>query len=308
VIRPALGAIFFALVAAHYVRGSAAVVDHVEYAGLIPRLEQLAGHFTSDDLVIVEGRDAQSDVHVVALPLAYIYARHVLELKPARPDKAALAGFLDWARTRYPRIFFVGGGGTDLLSYRYGVRAVGSERFQVPEYESAVNAFPRGVRRKEFEFGIYEFTRAGKPAAAPMWFDLDIGANDDLHVLRFHAREQSEGRSFRWTRARSYVAVTTISDTSREVTLVMADGGRPAAAPPARVDVFLHDTPLGSVVVNGTFERYTFAIPAELAAGSAAVQDPVELRLVTTTWKPLQVLGTPDDRELGVMLDRVTVR
>lgn len=309
-LRPVLGGIFVLLVGSYFLRAAAPAVAHVEYAGLIPKVEQLASHFSENDLIIVEGRDAQSDVHVVALPLAYIYARNVLDLKPARPDKAIFAEFLEWARTRYARVFFVGGGGTDLLSYRYGVRAIGSERFQVPEYESALNAFPRTVRRKEFEFGIYEFTSAPpvRSEGAPLWFDLDIGTNDDLHVLRFHAKEHSEGRSFRWTRAGSYVAVTTISAGSREVTLVLADGGRPAAAPPAKVEVFLHGQPLGSIVVSGAFRPYSFTIAPELAARAAAAEDPVELRLVTTTWNPLEVLGTSDDRELGVMLDRVTIR
>ena len=309
-LRPVLGSIFLVLVANHYARASAPVAAHVEYAGLIPKLEQLVSHFTDRDLVIVEGRDAQSDVHVVALPLAYIYARNVLDLKPARPDKPTFAAFLEWAHTRYERVFFVGGGGTDLLSFRYGVRAIGSERFQVPEYESALNAFPRSVRRKEFEFGIYEFTKpsATPPSETPMWFDLDIGTNDDLHVLRFHAKEQTEGRSFRWTRPNSYVSVTTMTASNRELTLVLADGGRPAAAPAARVEVYLHSQPLGSVTVRGGFQRYSFAIPPDLAARATAAKDPVELRLVTTTWNPLQVLGTPDGRELGVMLDRVTIK
>lgn len=309
ILRPVLGSIFILLVANHYVRASAPLREHVEYAGLIPRLEQLASHFNDEDLVIVEGRDAQSDVHVVALPLAYIYARPVLELKTARPDKATFAGFLEWARTRYARVFFVGGGGTDLLSFRYGVRPVASERFQVPEFESVLNALPRNVRRKEFEFGIYEFTKPGTPpVGAALWFDLDIGTNDDLHLLRFHAKEQSDGHSFRWTRSRSYVSVTTLGRESREVTLVLGDGGRPAAAPPARLEVYLHNELLGSAIVSGPFRRYSFSIPPELAARATAAKDPVELRLMTTTWNPLRVLGTPDDRELGVMVDRVTIK
>jgi hypothetical protein len=29
---------------------------------------------------------------------------------------------------------------------------------------------------------------------------------------------------------------------------------------------------------------------------------------VTAAWKPETVLGTPDDRELGVMVDRISVK
>ena len=308
VIRPLLGTILLVLLGTDYMRASRPVAAHVEYAGLIPRVEQLASRISDTDLVIVEARDAQSDVHVVAAPLAYIYARNVLMLHSARPDKTALAAFVDWARTRYSRVLFIGGGGTDLLSHQYGVRAVASDRFQVPEYESALNAYPRGVRQKEFEFGVYEFVQPSGPAPGREWFDLDVGVNDDLHVLRFNAKEQTEGRTFRWSRGTSYVSVTTMPATSRELTLTLADGGRPPAAPPATVEVYLHNQRLGTISVRGGFTPYALPIPPELAARASDATEPVELRLVSTTWNPSRVLGSTDDRTLGVMVDRVTIK
>jgi hypothetical protein len=307
VLRPALGALFVLLLGTRFVQASRPVADHVEYSGLVPRLEQLASRFSDDDLVVVEGRDAGSDVHVIALPLAYIYAKNVLVLQPARPDKASFAAFLEWAHTKYRRVLFIGGGGTDLLSHRYAVRPVASDRFQVPEYDSALNAYPRFIRRKEFEYGEYEFLAA--PAADEgMWFDLDVGTQDDLHVLRFHAKEQVDGRSFRWTRAVSYLSITTIPASSRRLILTMSDGGRSPAAPAARVDVFLHNQQVGSVTVAGSFRAYEFPIPPDLAARAAAADDPAELKLLTATWNPARVTGSPDERDLGVMLDRVTIR
>ncbi len=303
--RAALGVVLVLLLAVDYARASRPVMDHVEYAGLIPRLETLSGVVGDDDLAIVESRDAGSDVHVLAVPLAYIYARQVLVLNTARPDKAQFAAFLEWARARYRRVLFIGGGGTDLLSHRYGVRALASERFQIPEYASLLNAYPTFVRQKEFEYGVYEFTEP-EPVAAR--FDLDVGVRDDLHVLRFHAKEEAEGRTFRWTRARSYVSVTTIHDDSREVTLWMSSGGRPASIAPADVTVSLHGQILGTVRVENGFQPYSIAIPPSLAQRAAAFGDPVELALTTPIWNPRQVLGTGDDRDLGVMVDRVAVR
>ena len=308
VVRPLLGVIFLALLASEYLRASRPVVNHIEYAGLIPRLEQLASQIGERDLVVAESRNAGSDVHVMALPLAYIYARQVLVLDSPRPDKPVFAGFLEWAQSKYDRVLFIGGGGTDLLSHRYDVRPLASERFQVPEYESAYNSYPRGVRRKEFEFGVYEFLATPPRDTTGLWFDLDVGVRDDLHVLRFHAKEQTEGRSYRWTQARSMISVTVINDTARNVTLELADGGRPPAASPARVDVFLHGQQLGSIVVAGGFRPYTLPIPPDLAARAAAIEDPVELRLISTTWQPSSILGSPDERQLGVMVDRVTIK
>jgi hypothetical protein len=305
--RAAVRALFIILLAGYYLRVSRPVVNHVEYAGLIPKLEQLAGRIGDDDLVIAESRDTNSDIHVLALPLAYVYARNVLVLFPARPDKAILAAFLEWAHTRYRRVLFIGGGGTDLLSHRYGVRSIASERFQVPEYDAPLNSFPRFVRQKEFDYGLYEFT-APEPVSEDTGFDLDVGVRDDLNVVRFHAKESSEGHTFRWTGAQSYISITRLQASSREVTLWLNNGGRPAAAGPAEIEVFLQGQSLGRAIVEGGFRPYTFAIPPDLATRAAAGGDPVELRLVTATWNPHNVLGTSDERNVGVMVDRVAVR
>jgi hypothetical protein len=175
----------------------------------------------------------------------------------------------------------------------------------VPEYESVVNAFPRYVRRKEFDFGLYELLPAA-PGAGP--FDLDVGIRDDLHVVRFHAKEAADGRTMRWTQRQSFVSVPAFPAGAREVVVVMSAGGRPAAAPPADVTVRLNDRVLGTARVPDGFHAYTFAIPPDVAAAAAGADEPARLALVTAVWNPQQVLGSPDSRELGVMVDRVQVR
>ena len=304
-IRGPIGIVFLALLAVQYARAARPVVEHVEYAGIIPRLETLAGQVGDDDLLIVESKDAGSDVHVLALPLAYTYARNVLVLSNAAPDKVMFAGFLDQARARYARVLFLGGGGTNLLSSRWSVAPVGSDRFQIPEYESAWNAYPRSVRQKEFDYSVYAFGPAA-PAAGPV--DLDVGINDDLNVVRFHAKESSEGRTFRWSQRQSFVVVDRIDPGARTLALWMNDGGRPAAAPAADVTVLLRDRVLGVVQVTKGFHEYDIAIPADVAAAAAATGEPVSITLRTPTWNPRVILGTSDDRELGVMVDRVAVR
>ena len=73
--------------------------------GVIPRLERLASRFSDNDLVVVEAR-AASDLHALALPLSYIYARNVLVLSDSRPDKHAVREFLTWAHERYEQRVF----------------------------------------------------------------------------------------------------------------------------------------------------------------------------------------------------------
>lgn len=305
-LRPFIAVVFIGLLASHYSRVSAPLLAHVEYEGLIPRIERLAGRIGDNDLLLVESRDSGSDVHVLATPLAYIYARHVLLLHSAKPDKSTFAAFLDWARTEYDRVLFLGGGGSDILSHRYGLESIASERFQVPEYETTRDRLPRGVRRKEFDYGLYRFTPPARHEG--LWFDLDVGTGDDLHVVRFHAKEQSGDTTYRWSGRLSFVTVTVLEPSARAVTLWMSNGGRPVAAPPADVEVSLHDQVLGTVRVEDGIRPYTLPIPAEVAARAATTGDPVELRLRTPTWNPKRVIGTADDRELGVIVDRLQVR
>jgi hypothetical protein len=203
-------------------------------------------------------------------------------------------------------VYFLGSGGTELLSRQWSARNVASRRFQVPEYESSATSYPRFVRRKEFDFGLYELH---PPATTRIVsFDLDVGVQDDLHVVRFHAKEVADSRTFRWSQRQSAVSVPVMPADSREVVLVMSSGGRPDAAAPADVTVHLNERPLGTARVTDGFRPYVFAIPPDAARDAVSSSEPSRLHLLAPTWNPRQVLGSPDERELGVMVDRVQVR
>jgi hypothetical protein len=316
-VRAAAGVVFLAIVAQQYLTAAAPVMAHVEYRHMIPYVERLAARFTARDLVIMESRDAGSDIHVLGVPLAYIYDKVVLVLNSAAPDRVIFRAFLEDALTKYDRVFYVGTGGTTLLSRQIVATPVDSDRVQIDEFEVTsettatdgsriTNAtLPVTVRQKEFDYGVYRLT-IGQSAAGP--FTLDIGVRDDLHVRRFHAKEPSEGRTIRWTQDASELALSGISGGEREVTLVMSDGGRPANVTPARVRVLFDGALIGETDVRAGFHPYVFAIPAALAEAAAGREEPATLRIESTVWSPRTALGVPDNRELGVMVDQVIVR
>ena len=309
-VRPfrwAIGIAFLLLLGQHYARSSAPILEHVEFAGVIPRLERIASSVHDSDLLIVESGDAGTDVHTLAVPLAYIYARNVLVFSSAAPDKLVFEGFLNWARKQHTRVLFLGAGGTDLLSPAWDVAVVSTDRFRVPEYVAGPGEFPRQPRAKQFDYTIYEFTLPQSEGSVSE-VAVDLGTRDDLNVLRFHAKEETEGRSFRWSQDDSFVILPQLNDKVRLATLWLSDGGRPDAAPPAEVVVSLDGEVIGRAEVDTGFKPYDFHIPPALAARIAAKKAPVRLKLETPVWSPDEVLGTPDDRELGVMVDRVTVK
>lgn len=304
--RTAAGAVLVAILGWTYWQATRPILRHVEHAGMIPWVEELAGRLAADDLLVVGPRSV-SDVQVIALPLAYIHNRQVLVLASTEPDTELLGDFLDWARPRYSRVLFIGGGGTNLLSRRTAARLVASERHRIRHYERALNAYPNGVVDWQLDYGIYEFVPDVGDAGD---IDLDIGAGNDLYVHGMHPKDvDRRGVTYRWTREQAFVRLVGTRPDAAALTLRMSNGGRPAQAEPALVRVFLDGRPLGAVSVDtDRFQPYTLAIPPDLARRTAARPTAAELRLETDVWVPQDVLGIPDPRALGVMLDRVDVR
>ena len=301
----AVGIIVTGLFAHHYYEKSQPILNHVEYAGLIPRVEALNTHLQDSDLVLVESRQI-SDLHTLALPLSYIYARDVLVFWRRDPDKDAFRQFLLWAKERYHRVLFIGGSGSGLPSRSMTAVPLLLDRFQVPEFESAYHAFPTEVRQKTFEFGVYELLpRLG----SSMGFDLDVGAGDDLYVREFYAKETVTGRNetFRWSGEVSSILLPTVDRENRSLTLWLNAGGRPENAEPARVEVYLNESYLGAATPTNEFVPFVFQIPLDVVSQIEAGEDAALLQLGGTTWNPSAALGGDDTRELGVMVDRITL-
>jgi hypothetical protein len=299
------GAVVLTAAGWHFVQQTRPILSHVEYAGVIPRLEALAARIHDDDLVIIESRGA-SDLHALGLPLAYIYARNVVVLATDLPKAADVTRFVDWATRRFSRVVYMGGGGSRLLSRTLDAQVLGDEVIQVPEYERSWDHFPAGSRPKSFVFTLFRLVPFSRlPAVAR----VDVGVADELAVTGFHTRERNSDLRFRWTAKRSSIRLRLPADRVSTVTIWMGNGGRPAGAAPAKVAVFAGDRLIGSVLVTDSNIRpFEFPLPREAVDEGAGSEGFLLIRLETPTWNPRDTIGTIDDRNLGVMVTRVELR
>ena len=285
-----------------FVAATRPILNHVEYAGLIPALERIAGEFGPRDLVLIEPRYS-SDTHVLATPLAYIYAKNVLLFSSPRPGRAEFGQFLAWAGQSYARVFLIAEGGLDLASPSVGITPIRNERFSIPEYESARNAYPREVRQKKFNLNIYQLQvvdqaaavtgprhrRVRRPVGAAHvrapgtgWRHLPVGAGPLVRHPDWRAVLGARDRDPGWGRR-------------------PAGGGRPCrrrGVPERSRGREVHGP-------RRVF-RYRLDVPPDVAAAAAA-RATAEVRLASTTWAPKDFLGGSDDRPLGIMLDRIRV-
>ena len=244
---------------------------HIEYAGIIPHIEQLACTHRRQRPRDRRGPGA-SDLHTLALPLSYIWARNVLVLYSPRPDKAMFAEFLAWARARYDNVYFIGGGGTDLLSPGMRSRRSDGAVLGAGVRSDRYDAYPRRARTKPFDFTMYRFVDGASDEDA---FRIDVGRADDLHVVRFHGKERL-GRRPELSMDAGSILFCRCRTSRRQIvnwSLRMSNGRRPGKTVPARVTVFLAEREIGTANPDEQFRDYAFSIPSDLAAELAETSD-----------------------------------
>ncbi|MYD70490.1 MAG: hypothetical protein F4W89_07080 [Acidobacteria bacterium] len=301
--RVVAGGLMLFVLAVQYGAATRPILRHTEHAGMIPAVASLAQRIGPDDLLLTSGRNA-SDAQTLALPLAYIYDRNVLPLRFNDPDPEVFAAFLGWARQRYDRVLFMGDGTSNVLTRRMTPKLISTDRFSVPFYDRALRSYPQAVDSWEFDFGIYELLPEPIP---PGPVEIDIGSGFDLYVDNMHAKDASnEGRSFRWTRGRSTVWIVGTHPEARE--LIVTLSGRVEQAGIAPVQIVLNERLLATLSPADGYQRYTVPIPPDLALEMAERNEASELRIETEPWVPSDLLGLPDDRILGIRLDRVVIR
>ena len=281
------------------------ILGYVEYAGVIPQLEALDAELKDNDLLLVDNRN-RSDLHTLAIPLHYVYGNDAVMLTEAVPPQPTFDTFLSWAWSRYERVLFAGGGGSQVISPKTAAVPLRSNSFFIPEYARTYPDVPREIKQKRFDLALYELIP--RRTAAPT-FDLDIGSADDLHVLRFYAKETSDGgqRTFRWTAGMSRIIVPLVRPDMRRVTVWLSSGERPPELATPMVTVSLNGEPLGVVPATLEFSPHEFPIAPGLAEGVSGTDSVVDLTIVTSAWTPADFGESADTRALGVMVDRVLI-
>ena len=132
---------------------------------------------------------------------------------------------------------------------------------------------------------------------------------DDLHVVRFNAKERDRRGTFRWTRGQSYLSLLGVDETRRELVIWM-NNGEPASARPDR-------PPSRRSSARRRWARSPSAWPTRPTYSTFPSRSPrrrrrnvgaATIRLISSTFNPRALTGADDDRDLGVMVDRVELR
>jgi hypothetical protein len=292
--RAAAAALTLVLFAA-FLRDTLPLARYRDWNGAVRFVNDVARRFGPDDLLVFE---QPKSIHLLSAPLWAVHGLSVLELARFKPDPVRLQHFAADARERYRNVYFVhtAHSGSDFCGVF--LERVEPFSFGTFEWERAYAAKPRGPEFRSFSFTV---SRVVPPEAiqVPPLPEVDVGGSDDVQVSGFYDKEGGAGLTYRWTGPCASVYLPGVRPGA---TLVVRAGigRRPAAAP---VTASLNGVPLGAFEASAAWTDHALALPDPLPPG------PPVLRLDVRAWRPTHTDPTAtDERDLGVMVDRLTIR
>ncbi len=287
-----------------------------EYDGLSEKLTAAAQRTEAGDVLI-------ADRFRYGIPLLFIHGCTVLngerliELTgPGRIRQAA--GILHRLHDEGWRIRFLTSTGAGMAVFPFRLNGIASdwksEPFDLRELQHDVHIrdYVPILLERRFALHTWHPPQSGwlddSPATSPV-ADVDIGTLEDAwHIVAgFHGREQTDAGAVnvRWTDGRGILALPhPPTGHGLEVSIDYIDRYRPPLAGDETVTLTLNGEPLAVVETALPHAR---RLTARIPAHRMAVIDHPRLAIHAPAWDPAAASRGGDQRQLGVMIDRLQV-
>ncbi|MBN1261652.1 MAG: glycosyltransferase family 39 protein [Anaerolineae bacterium] len=283
------------------------VLPHRDFRGLAAQLALLENEFAPDAIIIMPERPQSIFSDYFGVPLRFTFGRRVLTLRQndASQVAAAVQSTLAYA-TRHDLP-------VQLLAAEPLPEAVRRTVVLEPRemvtltstvLESTFFSYPSHIQPLYFGLDIYDVAGLAPDVdvVLPAKVDIDIGALDTGFVLDgFHDKERTaDGATMRWT---SEIGTLLFPLAPGSVTVeITAMGVRPPGIEIPEVAVYLDDVWIGQFTpVSERWQTYILDGVAVSDEGLARLQ------LETVTFNPVEANMSADDRDLGVLLDRIRI-
>ncbi|MBI3932534.1 MAG: glycosyltransferase family 39 protein [Acidobacteria bacterium] len=277
-------------------RDTAPLARYVDWKGSVRFVGDVARRFGPDDVVVFEQK---ASIHLLSLPLWAVHGVQIAELARFNPDADRLKHLVHAWRGRYRNIYFV-------YTYRTAPSLCGLFLQRVEDYAFGTQEWERTLdrppHRPEARALRFTLSRVVPPEdlQVPPLSEVDLGGTDDFQVSGFFDKEGGGEHTYRWTGPCASVYVPGARP-GAEVRLRASSGRRPADTL-GPVAVSLSGQALGGFVPGPEWTDHVLTLPDPLPPG------PPVLRLDVPAFRPANVWeGDPDSRDLGVMVDRITI-
>lgn len=282
--------------AAYFLWGNRELRKHKEFEGSFSFMQRLAEKVAANDVLILGAREA-NDLHIIGPMLSYYFDKNVLLLRETYSD---LGKFREFVRSWKGKVYFAGAGNTNLASDQFFLKPVEAIRFETPVYDEVYNRRPRVALSKYFQIGWYKVELA--PSGNPYF--IDIGKFDDGNITNFYLKESYAGINYRWTDGNGRIFFPPVkSERITSIVLQLNPGPWVPGMEKVHVKIYLNNLYLVDLTLRNGYNSYEVSVPAAISEKISG--EPVEVRIESKSWVPKRVLGLPDTRRVGVIVDWV---
>lgn len=280
-----------------------AVWNLIEFRGMTAQLEALVQRLEPDAVLLFDDAATTGVGVTIGAPLQYLYGLTAFDLQEDKLDHKSLKAAIDvWQEDERP-VYWVEGSVPVIgifpqvhFAPDFGVW------IRAPYLEQSYFHFP--TERVEYQVPL-EFYKLAAKTDCVFPARLDIGTLDTMYIHSgFYDKEWLGERSLRWTDGMGTLTLPCLPpDVPDRVQLTLtAAGMRAGGAPPATVSLSIDGVALGEWVFGAEFSDTSFPVPGELLRGDGHV-----LEIRSDTWVPQASNAGADSRQLGVLVDYITL-
>lgn len=135
-------------------------------------------------------------------------------------------------------------------------------------------------------------------------FAVDLGESGDTPYIRdLYDSESTDDLSYRWSAGKSSILFPGIGAYTPALLRLRLNGSRPAGLPLPLVRITANGRELASFTATDQFETYKLALDKQTMGFSGSL----EVQIDSETFVPDEVMGGGDLRQLGVLVDSVSL-
>ncbi len=280
-----------------------AIWNLIEFHGLTTQLDGIAQQLEPDAILLFDDAATTGVGVTIGAPLQYLYGFTAFDLQEEKLDRMALiAAIADWQHNHRP-IYWVAGP-SPLIGVPTEAEFVPDFGvwINVPYLEQSYFHFP--TARVDYRVPL-EFYKLAEDTGCTFPLQLDIGTLDVAYLQSgFYQKEWLDERSLRWTDGLGVVTwpclPDNVPDTLRLTLTALAI--RAADASPVTIALSLNGFALGQWSLASDITDISILVPGDLLRGAGQV-----LEIHSDTWIPAAHNVGTDDRQLGVLVDRIVL-
>lgn len=293
------------LLAAGLIFQSRYVLPRSDFTGAVAQLTAFHDLLEPEALIIISEPPEALFADRVGTPLRFLWGHDVATIRSNGPELAAFVQEMTAyaAERRRPLQFIAIDPIPMAVRQMFALKPVAMFPLKLDMLQNTFTGYP--AQRQTIYYGIEIYNVA--PAAVletavPSWY-IDVGTLDAAYIESgFYPKEPLPGDiTMRWTKEEAILALP-LNGTAPLTISLNAKIFRPEGVPPTPVTVWLDGREIGQFTPDATWQTYTFTGQPASADGLS------RLRLVSETFNPAALGVNADGRELGFLLDWVTIK